>query len=270
MTPVAPGPPVYGAAPVGDPPAMPPWTPVPFDAGGPPSSKRSRTVPVLVAAGVVLLVLIIGGVVAVTRSNDDQPTTASSSASASASAATTEGTVPGDFTTYTDATYKFSIATPSDWNQVSLSDPKAQARIDKMIEDNPRLAAQLGDAATLVKKGIKFMAQSLDGSGAADVGVQSAPGAPSNPSDSDFTSLLDEFTPTLERVGGTVTGHQIMTIGDRRAMQIRYDLPLKFGSTDLTEHSTAYWFLAKDTVYVVTILGDDSDVGQVISTFTIG
>ena len=74
---------------------------------------------------------------------------------------------------------------------------------------------------------------------------------------------MSDLTQGLESTGATVTSHQIVTVNGRKAIQFLYDLPLTNGGTDLTVHGTAYVFVTKDTVYIVTIIGKTDVVDQV-------
>ena len=243
------------------------------DAADVPPPKSRRTAMVLVALAVVLAIVVIGGIIAATQSSSDKKDSAASSSTATSTASTsttTGGQTAAAFKTFHDTTNGFSIGTPPSWQQVNLSDPKAQASIDQLIAQNPQLAHALGDAATLAGSGIKFLAVDPTGGSTVNIAVHSAPGAPADPSTSDLESIVPDLTKGLEATGAKVTSHEIVTVNGRKAIKVLFDEPLTNGGTEINVHGTAYVFVAKDTIYTVTIVGTTDVVDQVISTFTIG
>ena len=194
---------------------------------------------------------------------------ASAGVTTSTTSTTADTVATAEFTTYHDAANNFSIGTPSDWSQVSLSDPRAQAAIDQLVAQNPKLAATLGSSATLAASGIKFLAVDPSGGSTVNVAVQSAPGTPDNLSDSDLEEAVPDLTQGLKSSGASVTGHQIVTVNGRKAIEIQYDLPLTNGGTAITVHGNAYVFPTNDTVHTVSVVGTDDVVAHVMSTFTI-
>ncbi len=253
---------------------QPPWPSASPDAATAPEKSR-RAAAALVVGGVLIALLVIGGIIVTTRSDTDKKVSVASSsagtsgADAGSSTKTSEQT-PADLKTFHDTTNNYSIGTPPSWQQVSLSDPRAQASLDQLLAQNPQLARAFGDATTLASSGIKFLAVDPMGGSTVNVHVESAAGAPDDPSDSDLESVVPDLTQGLETTGATVTSHQIVTVNGRKAIQVLFDLPLTNGGTDLRLHGTAYILVTKDTLYIVTIVGKEDVVDQVISTFMVG
>jgi hypothetical protein len=183
--------------------------------------------------------------------------------------ATTATTVGGDtkasFTTFNDQFDRFSIDTPSSWQQLDLSNPTAQARLKQILAQNPKLAAMAGgDLPSLLAKGLKFL--STDGVGStADVAVIHSPGAPANPTDNDLQGGVQPIMQQITAAGGTVKSHSLVTIGGHRALEFSYDLPMAVGGTSVTVHATEAILLSKDTGYVVTAVGDNAN--QILASF---
>ena len=122
---------------------QPQWPPASPDAAATPTPKKSRrAAAALVACGVLLALLVIGGIIVATRSGTDKKVSAASSSTVTSGASagsstTTAGQAATDFKTFHDTTNNFSIGTPPSWQQVSLSDPKAQAAIDQLRRPEP-------------------------------------------------------------------------------------------------------------------------------------
>jgi len=241
-----------------------------------PGSKKSRrAATVLGICVVVFVLLVIGGIIALTRSGTDNHVNAASSPTVTSGtgadlSASTTGPPAAGFTTFRDTTNNFSIGTPVTWQQMSLADSHAQAAIDKLVAENPHLAASLGSVSSLATSGIKFLAVDPTGGATVNVIVQSSPGAPADVTDSDLEDGVPDLSKGLETTGATITSHQIVTVNGRKAIKILYVLPLTNGGVDLKVHGAAYVFVTKDTLHIVTIAGTDDVVEQVISTFTIG
>jgi len=227
------------------------------------------------ACGVLLAVLVIGAIDATNHSGTDQKVSSASSSTVTTgagavSSTTTGGQTAPDFKTFQDRTNNFSIGTPPSWRQVSLSDPQAQAAIDQVIAQNPQFGKALGGATTLASQGIKFLAVDPSGGSTVTVAVDSAAGSPADPTDSDLQAGVPDITKALESTGAQVTSHEIVTVNGHKAIRVLYDLPLTNGGADLHVHGAAYFFVTKDTIHAVTIVGKADIVDQVISTFTIG
>jgi len=226
-------------------PALPP-PPAPPPAPESVSKGSRRAATALGVCVVVLALVVVGGMLVLTRSGTTK------------------------VTTFLDFPNNFSIGTPASWQQVSLSDPTAQAAFDKLIAQNPQLAASLGSEKLLATSGVKFIASDPTTGSGVSVIVVSAPGAPADPSDSDLEAALPDLTSGIASMGATITSHQIVTVNGHKAFKILYVVPLTKDGAKLTVHLTAYLFATKDTVHIVTIVGTDDVVERVISTFTIG
>jgi hypothetical protein len=169
---------------------------------------------------------------------------------------------------FNDSADGFSVSVPSAWQRVSLTDPAAIDAVKQMLARNPKLAPAVGNPDDLASGGMKYLA--IDPSGSAvNVAVESDPGAPSNPSDSDLESGYPDLKSALEKGGGTVTAHRLITVNGHRALQVKYDLPLQSAGATIVLHATADAFLAKDTDYLVTLAGDAAVTDAIAATFTI-
>jgi hypothetical protein len=228
----------------------------------------------LVIGAALIALVVVGVAIVATRSGTDRatsftdptPTTVEPDTVASSSVG---GPSTSDFVTFDDATNGYSIATPPSWKQISLSDPQAQAALDQLIAQNPQLAKAMGDATALAKSGVAFLATDPAGGSTVNVLVSPAAGAPAEPTKSDLEEFRSVLTEQLETAGATVTGHDIVTVNGRHAVQIRYDLPLTTGGADINFHGTAHVFVVENTIYTVTIVGTEDVVDDVISTFTL-
>jgi hypothetical protein len=176
-----------------------------------------------------------------------------------------------DMRAFSDSADGFSVSVPSAWQQVSLTDPAAIDAVKQVLARNPKLAPLVGNPDDLASGGTKYLA--VDPSGGfvnvVNVAVTSDPGAPSNPSDSDLESGYPDLKSGMEKAGGTVTAHRLITINGRRALQVKVDLPIQAAGATIVGHGTVDAFLATDTDYVLTLVADPAVVHAIEATFKI-
>jgi hypothetical protein len=152
---------------------------------------------------------------------------------------------------------------------VALTDPAAINALKQTLALNPKIAAAVGNPDDLASNGVKYIAVDPPGVAFVQVTVASDPGAPSKPSDSDLESGYPDLKSGLEHVGGSVKGHTLVTINGRRALQVNFDLPVQTGGATIVFHATADAFLAMDTDYAITLVGDAPVMNAIAATFTI-
>jgi hypothetical protein len=174
-----------------------------------------------------------------------------------------------DLTTFTDQADHFSLGLPKTWQRVSVSSPRAQARLAQLATDNPRLTT-LGNFPTLVAKGVKLLAVNpFSTLTYAEVAVESAPGAPSQPTTSDLNDVYPTLASGMQKVGGVIEAHHIKSMSGQNVLEIRYHVPLNLSGSSLTEHGVVDVVVAKDTIYAITLIGNSPLLSQIASSFTV-
>jgi hypothetical protein len=210
-----------------------------------------------------VLAIVVALVVAGQSSHS--PTFSNGKAVPGASAAGT----PSGYKSFIDRTDHFSIAVPAQWRQVDPSSPGAAAAFQQLAQDNPKWKAAIGsNLATLISRGMKFLATEPNRQAAVqstvNVVVEPAPGI----QDSDVTQLGDQASSELEKAGATVLGTRVITVDGHQALQVSISSNFKDPLGDnVTGPETQYYVGANDFAYIITLSGTGPELSTIVGTF---
>jgi hypothetical protein len=152
---------------------------------------------------------------------------------------------------------------------VDPSSPGAAAEWQQIEQDNRKVKAAVGSSlATLMSKGVKFMAfepnSQADVEGNVIVAVEPAPGV----QDSDIAQGADQLASQAAKIGATQFTTRIVSLDGHQALQLSYTLTVKdvLGNNH-TAPGIQYYVGANDFVYSITLTGTSADLSTIVANF---
>jgi hypothetical protein len=237
----------------------------------PPPRKRGRNIAIIAGAVVaVIAVLAVIGAVAGSTKKGNSSTTPNEGAATPAPR--TAGT-PAGYTNYSSAVDGFHIAIPDTWKAVDPQNAGAQAAMNEVERDNPKLnTGQMKSAIQLAQAGtVVWAVNPTPGTGGfnSNVAVLAKPDVTF--SDSDLSVLEASLPAQYAKIGITITNTNITTLDGLSALQVEtvFHINTPLG-TPISVDETQYFLGANGFLFVINLAGDSPDLSTIASTFATG
>ena len=172
--------------------------------------------------------------------------------------------VPAGFQAFSDKVDAFSIATPSSWVNLNLSEPKYVAIAEKLLADNPKLRSASSDSGATINKENKFDSYSPTFDSGISVSVYQNSAVSSYSIDELITGLKDDYSKA---------GIQIQSIGPARLAghdAIKAVIRPNLSGVSAPQQISQFIVVNNDVVYTVAFFGNDPALFACMLTFAIG
>ena len=171
-------------------------------------------------------------------------------------------TAPAGYTVFKDDKAGFSVALPTAWRKIALTDELStfNRTANQMRLENPKLGTALVSARIVAQKGGKLFAVDNEGTPSMNVTVDKA-------KEKSLDEIMATTKPALTTAGATDLADEAITLPAGPATRLRFKLPVptdEAGTTVVVEE-VQYYVLKDGKAYILTVVAADPGLAATIA-----